>query len=52
MLLDSIKEKARGIENEIKAIRCDIHMHPEVGGEEYRTQKLIIDYLCKSGLMK
>jgi amidohydrolase len=50
MLLDLIKEKAQGIENEIKAIRCDIHMHPEVGGEEYRTQKLIIDYLMQIGV--
>ncbi|WP_028308658.1 M20 metallopeptidase family protein [Desulfitibacter alkalitolerans] len=35
---------------ELIDIRRDIHMHPELGYEEYRTSKLVSDYLLSCGI--
>ena len=50
MLLEMIKNHAKSIEEEIKNFRKTIHMNPELGGEEFQTQALIIDYLAKIGV--
>ncbi|MCF2529781.1 amidohydrolase [Yinghuangia sp. KLBMP8922] len=36
--------------DELVAFRRDLHMHPELGREEFRTTKLIHDRLVKAGL--
>ena len=49
-----LKEKAYAgadkIESKCIAWRRDIHQHPELGNNEYRTAKLIADHLRKLGL--
>jgi amidohydrolase len=50
MLLEMIKNHAKSIEEEIKNLRKTIHINPELGGEEFQTQALIIDYLAKIGV--
>jgi len=44
MILDI---KLKEIENEVIMIRKQLHKIPELGFEEYKTQKFIIDYLSK-----
>lgn len=36
--------------DELVALRRDIHAHPEVGNEEYRTTQLVVDRLAAAGL--
>jgi amidohydrolase len=43
------EETARRFE-ELVALRRDIHAHPEVGNEEYRTTQLVVDTLAAAGL--
>lgn len=43
-------KQAELIEDELKLIRRDIHMHPELGFEEARTSALIKDFLNKEGV--
>jgi amidohydrolase len=43
-------EKAREIEDEIVAIRRDIHMHPELSFQETRTANLVAEKLRELGL--
>lgn len=50
MLLELIKHQTKTIENEVKTIRNLLHMNPELGGEEFQTQQLIIEYLSKIGV--
>ncbi len=38
------------IKNEIIALRRDFHQHPELGFEEFRTSKIIADWLNSLGL--
>lgn len=45
-----IKNRVRELELELIALRRDFHRHPEIGFEEYRTQKKIIEYLEKQGV--
>ncbi|HLR20573.1 MAG TPA: amidohydrolase [Tissierellaceae bacterium] len=45
-----IKEKIKSLEKELIDIRRDIHMHPELGYQEFRTSKKVSDYLKKLGL--
>ena len=44
--------KANGIYDRIIEIRRDIHMHPELGGEETRTSELIKRVLTEIGIDK
>lgn len=48
-MIELIKKLAKEHYNELKGIRRDLHSHPEVGKEEYRTQKLIISVLNDLG---
>ena len=48
--MDNIFERAKAIQDEVIAIRRDIHAHPEIGHQEYRTSKLILDALTKAGV--
>jgi amidohydrolase len=43
-------EKAREIEEQIIAWRRDIHMHPELGFQEFRTARLIAETLTEMGI--
>lgn len=45
-----IKNLARKYEGEVIKIRRDIHMHPELGFNEFRTSKLVENELNKLGL--
>lgn len=45
-----IKKEIYEIEDEIIAIRRDIHAHPELGFKEFRTSKIVEEYLKKLGL--
>ena len=51
-MIELIKKLAKEHYNELKSIRRDLHSHPEVGKEEYRTQKLIISVLNDLGCFK
>jgi amidohydrolase len=46
----NIKEKAFEIKEKTIAIRRDIHRHPELGFEEFRTSKLVSEKLIALGL--
>src|SRR4051794_21286503 len=43
-------ERARAYQDELVAIRHDIHAHPELGLEEYRTAELVAAKLAEWGL--
>lgn len=45
-----IKKDIYAIEEEIIAIRRDIHAHPELGFKEFRTSKIVEEYLKGLGL--
>ena len=45
-----IKKRVNEIFEELIAIRRDIHMHPELGFEEYRTSKKIAAFLEKENI--
>jgi amidohydrolase len=44
----NIEDKIEEIFKEIKEIRRDIHKHPELGQKEYRTSKIIRDFLNRN----
>jgi amidohydrolase len=46
----TILKRASALENQITAWRRDIHMHPELGFQEYRTAKLVAATLEALGL--
>lgn len=46
-----IKKSIDSIFDEIVSIRRDIHKHPELGQEEFRTQKIIENFLDKEGIV-
>ena len=46
-MIEKIKQIIREDYNRLVSIRRDIHSHPELGFEEYRTQALIINELEK-----
>lgn len=48
-MIDFIKE-ALDIKEELISIRRDIHQNPELGFEEYRTSKIIKDFLTKENI--
>lgn len=43
-------EHARSLQDQIVSWRRDIHMHPELGFEEYRTAKLVAETLTEMGI--
>jgi amidohydrolase len=49
-LIDKINIAADKIESKCIAWRRDIHEHPELGNNEYRTAKLIADHLRSLGI--
>lgn len=46
-MLNKVKELSKKKFNDLVDLRRDIHANPEIGGEEFRTQSLIINYLNK-----
>ncbi|MBZ0302504.1 MAG: amidohydrolase [Anaerolineae bacterium] len=43
-------EHARSLQDQLVAWRRDIHMHPELGFEEYRTAKTVAEALTEMGI--
>lgn len=48
--VEKIFDRAKAVQEEVVAIRRDIHAHPEIGHKEVRTSKLIADTLEKFGV--
>ena len=48
--LQVITEETDRLYEDLVALRRDIHAHPEVGHEEYRTTQLVVDTLARAGL--
>lgn len=46
----NIRREILDLERELIELRRDFHMYPELGFEEYRTSKIVADYLEKLGL--
>ncbi|AKL97233.1 amidohydrolase [Clostridium aceticum] len=45
-----LKKEIQNLEEELIDLRRDFHMHPELGYEEFRTSKIVYDYLEGLGL--
>ncbi len=45
-----IKKEIQELENELISLRRDFHQYPELGFEEFRTGKIVADYLEKCGI--
>ena len=48
--LQLISEETDRLYDRLVTVRRDIHAHPEVGNEEYRTTQLVVDTLASAGL--
>ena len=48
--LQLIKQETDRRYDDLVTLRRDIHAHPEVGHEEYRTTQLVVDTLARAGL--
>lgn len=48
--MQSFLERAREMQDQIVAWRRDIHMHPELGFQEFRTSRLVADTLGSMGI--
>lgn len=46
----NIKKKIANLKDELISLRRDFHKHPELGFKEYRTSKIVANYLEKCGL--
>lgn len=49
-LQSEIDRRAKEVEAKVVAWRRDIHQHPELGNQEFRTAKLVADHLKQLGL--
>lgn len=45
-----LNEETDRLFDDLVELRRDIHAHPEVGNEEYRTTQLLVDTLARAGL--
>ena len=45
-----IKDEVIELEEELINLRRDFHMYPELGYQEFRTSKIVYDYLQDLGL--
>lgn len=50
MINDELRAQAQGISEYLTGVRRRIHMHPELGEQEYETQKLIMAELDAMGI--
>jgi amidohydrolase len=50
MVSTPILERAQSLQDQIVAWRRDIHVHPELGFQEFRTSRLVADTLTEMGL--
>jgi amidohydrolase len=48
--LQLVREETDRRHDDLVLLRRDIHAHPEVGHEEYRTTQLVVDTLARAGL--
>ncbi len=48
--VDEIERAAKPYDDELIALRRDLHAHPELGGSEVRTTRLLADRLVAAGL--
>lgn len=48
--LQLIRTETDRLFGDLVAVRRDLHAHPEVGHEEYRTTQLVVDTLARAGL--
>ncbi len=48
--LQLIRAETDRLFGELVAFRRDLHAHPEIGHEEYRTTQLVVDTLARAGL--
>jgi len=46
----NIKEEINNLKDELIQLRRDFHKHPELGFKEFRTSKIVANYLEKCGL--
>ena len=49
-MYQKVKEMVDTIYPQLVAIRRDLHQHPELGLEEYRTSQIVLDYLNEWGI--
>ena len=49
-IIEKIRKKAKELNSEIVGIRREIHRHPELSFQEFRTTALIREYLLQQGL--
>ena len=47
--VDEIERAAKPYDDELVAFRRDLHAHPELGGSEVRTTRLLVDRLVAAG---
>ncbi|GIV17191.1 MAG: peptidase M20 [Armatimonadota bacterium] len=48
--MNQIRERVLQLQSDLIALRHDLHAHPELGFEEYRTAGIVTDWLKKCGL--
>lgn len=48
--MNNIKDKVLSLEKELIDLRRDFHKHPELGYQEFRTSKIVYEYLKDLGL--
>ncbi|HBW34189.1 M20 family metallopeptidase [Desulfosporosinus sp. BICA1-9] len=48
--MSKIKEEITMFQDELIELRRDFHRHPELGYQEFRTSKIVYDYLLQLGL--
>lgn len=49
--VDEIERAAKPYDDELVALRRDLHAHPELGGSEVRTSRMLVDRLTAAGLV-